>query len=50
MRDLIVSRVGESMHDETPAQYGVITYTNTLVDANRKLLANIMSAGSRTAF
>ncbi|AKC80661.1 hypothetical protein XB05_19410 [Xanthomonas arboricola] len=38
MRDLIVMRAGESLYDTHSASYGVVTYTNTLVDANGTLL------------
>jgi len=42
IKDLIVSRASESLFDEDNALYGVITYTNTLVDANSAILENIM--------
>ena len=41
IRDLIVMRAGESLYDTEAARYGVVTYTNTLVDANRALLRAI---------
>ncbi len=41
IRDLIVMRAGESLYDTEAARYGVITYTNTLVDANAALLRSI---------
>lgn len=50
LRDLIISRVGESMYDETQARYGVITFTNTLVDASRVLLTGIVSSRSAATF
>lgn len=42
IRDLMISRTSESLFDEDVAQYGVITYTNTLVDANSAILENIL--------
>lgn len=41
VRDLITMRAGESRYDTDAARYGVITYTNTLVDANGSLLRSI---------
>lgn len=41
VRDLIIMRAGESLYDTHAARYGVITYTNTLVDANGSLLRSI---------
>lgn len=41
IRDLIMARAGESLFDEKGALFGVITYTNTLVDANQTLLQSI---------
>ena len=41
IRDLIVARAGESLFDGASGLYGVITYTNTLVDANQSLLQAI---------
>lgn len=41
IRDLIVARAGESLYDTQAARYGVVTYTNTLVDANGSLLRAI---------
>lgn len=41
IRDLIIMRAGESLYDTDVARYGVITYTNTLVDANGALLRAI---------
>jgi superfamily I DNA/RNA helicase/mRNA-degrading endonuclease RelE of RelBE toxin-antitoxin system len=38
IRDLVVARTGESLFDAAPPLFGIITYTNTLVDANRALL------------
>jgi superfamily I DNA/RNA helicase len=46
IRDLIVIRAGESLYDADPARYGVITYTNTLVDANNSLLRAITPPSS----
>ena len=42
VRDLIISRTSESLFDDDTALYGVITYTNTLVDSNSSILQNIM--------
>ena len=42
IRDLIISRASESLFDDDAALYGVITYTNTLVDSNSAILQNIM--------
>ena len=39
IRDMLLARVGESLFDQDEAQYGVITYTNTLVAANQALLS-----------
>lgn len=44
MSDLIKARAGESLFDGNPAWFGVITYTNTLVDANLELLRSITPA------
>lgn len=44
LRDLIISRAGAAMFDDAPARYGVITYTNTLVDASLELLRCITPA------
>jgi len=41
IRDLIVMRAGESLYDTASSRYGVVTYTNTLVDANGMLLRAI---------
>lgn len=41
IRDLVMARAGESLFDNTGAMFGVITYTNTLVDAGRVLLESI---------
>ena len=41
IRDLVLSRAGESLFDTTRAEYGVITYTNALVDANQALLQSV---------
>jgi superfamily I DNA/RNA helicase/mRNA-degrading endonuclease RelE of RelBE toxin-antitoxin system len=41
VRDLITARAGESLFDTTGALFGVITYTNTLVDASQSLLKAI---------
>ncbi len=41
IRDLIKARAGESLFDRNSALFGVITYTHTLVDANRTLLRSI---------
>ncbi|MGJ4802465.1 3'-5' exonuclease [Luteimonas sp. SDU82] len=46
MRDLIESRAGESLFEGKPAWFGVITYTNTLVDANLELLRSITPESS----
>lgn len=46
IRDLIVMRVGESLYDIDAARYGVVTYTNTLVDANGMLLRAITPESS----
>jgi superfamily I DNA/RNA helicase/mRNA-degrading endonuclease RelE of RelBE toxin-antitoxin system len=46
IRDLIHSRSGETLFDGAPSMFGVITYTNTLVDANKALLQNITSAAA----
>lgn len=48
MRDLITSRAGTSLFDGTPAKFGVITYTNTLVDANLALLCSITPSSAHT--
>lgn len=48
MRDLIVARAGTSLFDGTPAKFGVITYTNTLVGANVALLRNITPNSTHT--
>ncbi len=41
VRDLIAARAGESMFDRAAPSFGVITYTNTLVDANYAVLRSI---------
>ena len=41
MRDLITARAGTSLFDGSSSKFGVVTYTNTLVDANLALLRNI---------
>lgn len=46
LRDLITARAGASLFDRTPAKFGVITYTNTLVGANLALLRNITPASA----
>jgi len=46
MRDLIRARAGESLFDGKSAWFGVITYTNTLVDANLELLRSITPESS----
>jgi len=46
IRDLIVMRAGESLYDTDSARYGVVTYTNTLVDANGMLLRAITPESS----
>ncbi len=48
MRDLIQSRSGQTLFDGTPASFGVITYTNTLVDANQRLLTSIAPQEAHT--
>lgn len=47
LRDLILARTGETMFDDEPARYGVITYTNTLVEANLALLNSIVPESAR---
>jgi superfamily I DNA/RNA helicase len=42
IRDVILSRANESLFDYDTASYGVITYTNTLVDSNSAILESIM--------
>jgi len=44
IRDMIIKRAGVSLFDSQSATYGVITYTNTLVDANFALLRSITPA------
>jgi superfamily I DNA/RNA helicase/mRNA-degrading endonuclease RelE of RelBE toxin-antitoxin system len=46
IRDLIVMRAGESLYDTDIARYGVVTYTNTLVEANAALLRAITPASA----
>lgn len=46
IRDLIVMRAGESLYDTSAARFGVVTYTNTLVDANGTLLRAITPQSS----
>ncbi|MFM2059519.1 MAG: hypothetical protein RLY71_3904 [Pseudomonadota bacterium] len=47
LRDLIiVARAGASLFDGTSARYGVITYTNTLVDASLAILHSLTPANS----
>lgn len=46
IRDLITSRTGESLYDSSSALYGVVTFTNTLVDANQTLLQSITPAAA----
>lgn len=41
IRDMILTRAGESLFDEGEARFGVITYTNTLVDASQAVLEAI---------
>jgi superfamily I DNA/RNA helicase/mRNA-degrading endonuclease RelE of RelBE toxin-antitoxin system len=46
IRDLIASRAGESLFDEEERLFGVITYTNTLVDTNQILMQSITPASA----
>lgn len=46
IRDLIVMRAGESLYDTSTPRFGVVTYTNTLDDANRALLRAITPESS----
>lgn len=46
IRDLIVMRAGESLYDEDSPRYGVVTFTNTLVNANDTLLRAITPESS----
>lgn len=46
IKDLVVKRAGESLYDTADALFGVVTYTNTLVDANDTLLRAILPASS----
>lgn len=41
IRNLITSRIAESLFDSDRPLYGVITYTNSLVQVNRDVLQNI---------
>jgi superfamily I DNA/RNA helicase/mRNA-degrading endonuclease RelE of RelBE toxin-antitoxin system len=46
VRDQVTARAGESLFDTENPRFGVITYTNTLVDANRALLRAITPASA----
>lgn len=46
IRDLVVMRTGVSLFDTAAAQFGVITFTNTLVEANDNLLRAITPTSS----
>jgi len=41
IRDLVITRAGESLFDEEKPLFGVVTFTNTLVSANQTLLKSI---------
>lgn len=48
IRDMVLARAGESLFDEREALFGVVTYTNTLVDASRAVIEAITPASFRS--
>lgn len=42
IKDLVLSRANESLFDEVSPKYGVITYTNVLVNANKAIFEEVI--------